>query len=285
MSIGALVATSGVAGRTRAATRAPAVLQGGSPVPSTGNKAVITAMIQSLIAQRDPTAVGRYIATDYAGHGTHLGGTVEDVRAFVAQLKAGTRYDLVRIFSDGAFVATHGRYTGLATTPLVAIEIFRIDQGKVIEHWAGVQAEGAPNASGHTMLDGPAESDAPAATAANRLLVEDFATTVLIGGQFDRITDYISTETYIQHNPGIADGLTGMAVAMDALAAQGQTVRYDRLHLTVAEGDFVLMLLEGVFGGPAAYFDLFRIERGRIVEHWDVIQTVPEDLPHDNGMF
>jgi predicted SnoaL-like aldol condensation-catalyzing enzyme len=47
----------------------------------------------------------------------------------------------------------------------------------------------------------------------------------------------------------------------------------------------VLLQSEGEFGGPVAYWDLFRVADGKIVEHWDVIAPVPAELPHGNGLF
>ena len=62
---------------------------------------------------------------------------------------------------------------------------------------------------------------------------------VLIGGDFNRVTDFISTETYLQHNSQIADGLEGLSTAFAALADQGIAVTYSDLHFVVAEGNFV----------------------------------------------
>jgi predicted SnoaL-like aldol condensation-catalyzing enzyme len=54
----------------------------------------------------------------------------------------------------------------------------------------------------------------------------------------------------------------------------------------VAEGNFVVTASEGTLGGePTAFFDLFRVEDGWIVEHWDVISTIPSEMAHENGKF
>jgi predicted SnoaL-like aldol condensation-catalyzing enzyme len=47
----------------------------------------------------------------------------------------------------------------------------------------------------------------------------------------------------------------------------------------------VLLQSEGEFGVPVAYWDLFRVKDGKIVEHWDVIAPIPAELPHTNGLF
>ena len=58
------------------------------------------------------------------------------------------------------------------------------------------------------------------------------------------------------------------------------------MHRILGEGNFVLMMAEGTFGTtPTAYYDLFRLEDGMIVEHWDVIAEIPAEMAHDNGKF
>ncbi|MFD9037589.1 hypothetical protein ACFU6M_09755 [Streptomyces bottropensis] len=57
------------------------------------------------------------------------------------------------------------------------------------------------------------------------------------------------------------------------------------MHRIVAEGEFVLTQSEGEFGVPVAYYDLFRVADGKIVEHWDVIAPIADELPHANGLF
>ena len=99
-------------------------------------------------------------------------------------------------------------------------------------------------------------------------------------------TYYISTETYHQHNPGIGDGLDGLSKALESMAKQGLTMKYHTLHKVIGEGNFVLTLSEGQFAGKhVAFYDLFRVESGKIVEHWDVIQDIPpkESRKNQNG--
>lgn len=119
------------------------------------------------------------------------------------------------------------------------------------------------------------ESDAPA-LAANKRLVYDMYRTVLQGGHADRATDYIA-EDYIQHNPNVASGCQAL---VDFLRGS-RPVRdlEDRINLPllniIAERDYVMVLFErpekDAEGSPyvTSWFDLFRIENGKIAEHWD----------------
>ncbi len=66
-------------------------------------------------------------------------------------------------------------------------------------------------------------------------------------------------------------------------------MEYQKLHMVVGEGNFVLAVSEGKFGkgDPTAFYDLFRLENGLIVEHWDVITTIPpkSEWKNENGKF
>jgi len=111
---------------------------------------------------------------------------------------------------------------------------------------------------------------------------------VLVGGNGSAAPKYISNETYTQHNPTIANGLDGLGAALAALAEQGLGFVYDSIELVVAQGNFVLTGSPGFFGeNRTAYYDLFRVEDGLIVEHWDVIQLIPpaDEFAHENGKF
>ena len=80
-------------------------------------------------------------------------------------------------------------------------------------------------------------------------------------------------------NSGIADGVSGLNAALGALAEQGISMVYDEVHMVLAEGNFVLAVSEGTFGGaPTSYYDLWRVENGKIAEHWDVMETIADQM-------
>ena len=92
----------------------------------------------------------------------------------------------------------------------------------------------------------------------------------------------------IQHNPEIADGLSGLGAALEAMATQGITMRYTKIHRVLGEGNFVLVASEGSFAdNHTAFYDLFRVKNGKIAEHWDVIETIlpEEEHKNNNGKF
>jgi predicted SnoaL-like aldol condensation-catalyzing enzyme len=238
-----------------------------------------------LFGERDPSAVDRWVSRGYRQHSSLAADGPEALRSLVASLPVDFRYEGARVIADGDFVALHGTYHGFGPAPLVAFDLFRVEDGKLAEHWDALTPVVEHTASGRTQTDGPSEPSDLDKTEQNRALVAEFAQKVLVDADYSVLTDYISTERYDQHNPEAADGLAGFGAAAATWAEQGKTLVYKTIHKVIAEGDLVLLQSEGEFGAPVAYWDLFRVADGKIVEHWDVITPVPASLPHDNGLF
>jgi predicted SnoaL-like aldol condensation-catalyzing enzyme len=194
---------------------------------------------------------------------------------------AGTRVDTVRGFVDGDHVVFHSEYR-LFGKHQVGFDVFRLQGHEIVEHWDNLQEVAPPNPSGRTMIDGEIEVRDRDRAEANKALVRAFVTEVLIGHRFEKLPEYISSATYLQHNPKVADGLDGLRQAGAVLAAY----HYRRIAKLLGEGNFVLAISELDHDGrDAVVYDLFRVEGGKIVEHWDVTQPIPEKPANNNTMF
>jgi len=121
---------------------------------------------------------------------------------------------------------------------------------------------------------------------ANRRLVLDFYEAVFVRRDLAAAERYLS-EGYIQHNPLVPDGRAAFVAAFTRIFAanpQGSS----RIIRSATDGDLVYLHVHSR-SSPTdrgrAIVDIFRVEGGMIVEHWDVIQPVPENAANTNGMF
>ena len=92
---------------------------------------------------------------------------------------------------------------------------------------------------------------------------------------------------YIQHNPGAPDGIEGFKTFVNFLKEKFPQ-SHSEIRRVFADGDHVILHVHAVRDPGTrgrAIVDIFRLENGKIVEHWDVAQDIPEKMPHNNGMF
>lgn len=257
---------------------------------SAANKALVLEALQTLMLDGSVDEVATYYADDIIQHNPMFADGIEAQTGVFEMLSGNDGFgaEFVRVIADDDMVAVHARYVGFGPTPIIAFDVFRVEDGKIVEHWDNLIPEAEPNPSGRTQIDGATEITDLELTEANKATVEDFITRSMINHEEVNITDYISPVTYIQHNPMVGDGLEGFGAFMAEMAEKGISMEYHTLHHVVGEGNFVLTMSEGAFGGePQAFYDLFRLEGGLIVEHWDIIAPMPaaDAMHNESGKF
>ena len=208
---------------------------------------------------------------------------------YLASAPVKTTVQNIRAFEDGDKVFLQTIYNFAGAGEQVAFDIFRFDEnGKIAEHWDNLAAVTAANPSGHTQTDGTMTITDLDKTEENRALVNSFLYDVMQGHNLGKMADYFDGDTYIQHNSNIADGVSGLTDALAALAQQNIQMIYTTTDQVLAEGNYVLAVSEGTYGGvPNAYYDLWRVENGKIAEHWDVMETIADQSTwqNQNGKF
>jgi predicted SnoaL-like aldol condensation-catalyzing enzyme len=255
---------------------------------SVRNKQLVRTALQELFGNRDPGALSRYWAEPYRQHNPHVPDGLAALPPLLEQLES---YDVKRVLGEGELVVTHSLARGLGPTPMVVFDIFLVRDERLVEHWDVMQPLAERTVSGRTQLDGPTEPAGPAdpaRTAASKEVVQGFLEQVIYGHQLAKLPTFINPAKYHQHNPMVGDGLDGFGAAMAQLAKQGLKMEYRKTYRIIADGDLVFTHSEGEFAGRhVAFADLFRVEDGKIVEHWDCIQDVvdPAATANRHGMF
>ncbi|MBW5447677.1 SnoaL polyketide cyclase [Cohnella sp. CFH 77786] len=254
----------------------------------TSNKDKVVEVLKGL-ETGDPAAALKWISADkYIQHNLAFADGRETLVGAIRQLKgAGVTYDVQRVIEDGDYVAVHS-LVNLFGSKFAVFDIYRFENGKIVEHWDNLQELAEPNPSGHTMVDGTTEITDLDKTEENKEIVKKFVNDVFMGGNIAVMPTYIDGETYTQHNPMFGDGLSTVMKAFEGMAEQGVKVSFDKIHMVIGEGDFVLVVSEATFNGiHNAIYDMFRVKNGKLVEHWDVIETIPpkDQWKNTNGKF
>ena len=128
---------------------------------------------------------------------------------------------------------------------------------------------------------------ADAQAEANRKVVLDFYEKGLNQKDADAAIALMGNNRYVQHNPNAADGPEGFRKFIGFLREKFPNSRSE-IKRSFVDGDFVILHVHAVREPGTrgtAIVDIFKLENGKIVEHWDVAQDIPEKMPHNNGMF
>ncbi len=246
----------------------------------------IRALLKS-IESGDPGPVAVVNEEKYIQHNpqTHEGseGLVD---LFQRLSKTSPRVNIVRAFEDGDFVFAHTEYDFSRRN--IGFEVFRFEDGRAVEHWDNIQTRLGPNKSGRSMVDGPTEAVDHELTESNRAIVRSFVEEVLVDGQLDRLANYVDDGDYVEHNPRLGDGVSALRLALDDADKGQRHIVYHRIHRVLAEGNFALCISEGILGGAhSAFYDLFRVAEGKLVEHWDTTEKIApqSEWKNNNGKF
>lgn len=268
-AVGGVAATAGVANPPASGASGAAVVGGGAGSGSGGaavggggavgcdvslaasNKARANAALEALFVEKQLSAIGEYWADPYLQHNPIAKSGVAAFQSVMSGVVSSPSfsYQRLRSFAECELVVVQGRYSGTG----VIFDLFRLQGGKLVEHWDS-DANQASDAAGPTE---PTDWDQ---TDNNRGIVLDY---LAHGSSELRASDYV-----------------------DHRAGSAATLTYATTHHVIAEGSFVFALSEGALdGAPTALYDLFRLQSGKLVEHWDSRRAVPATTASGLGIF
>jgi predicted SnoaL-like aldol condensation-catalyzing enzyme len=121
------------------------------------NKAIVLAALTGAFTEHDLSVFDRYWAKDYIQHNTFIPPFREGLRNLAAQLPPDSTYEPGMIIAEGEYVVIHGRYSGAQSVPQVVVDIFRLENGLLVEHWDVLQDEVPPRQtkSGNAQFTNP----------------------------------------------------------------------------------------------------------------------------------
>lgn len=249
---------------------------------------LVIALFTAAFIDHDPGAVRQLVTPDYIQHNPQIATGPEGLVNLIPIVEqSGMTMTTHRVISEGDLVVLHSTLENadaFGAPTLAAFDVFRVEDGKVAEHWDNLQPVPETTVSGRGMTDGATEITDLDKTEENKALVLGFVHDVLGGAAPEKAPMY--SEVYMQHNPNLADGIDGLIEGTKAWAEQGNVITKFEPQIVVAEGNFVFVASDAVVSGnPWAFFDLWRVEDGMIVEHWDVISPTPSEMAHENGKF
>lgn len=185
----------------------------------------------------------------------------------------------IRTFSERDVVIMHNEF-GEETV----FDIFRFENGLIVEHWDNfeytkIDGDGTSQTDGHTMVEKTSTYYKP--------FFEAMSQQLFITGDWTNAAKYFNFENFIEHRNGAgADG-----GYFSRFNGKTNLKFYNAVKFIYSYANFGLIMSEGPdytgadTEGLYAYYDLFRVENGRMVEHWDVVQKIPVESQNNNGKW
>ena len=288
--IGLLFATLAVARPVPALATAAATEHG-----EDANKATIKRLYAEALNGRDVDLLDELYASDYTEHSEALMGGLEVVKeTFQGNFDQfpDAIWEIKHMGAEDDLVWVHAQINptgekGNEMVGLALIEIYRLDDGRIVEHWEAQQAIPEKTVSGHTMFEEVTEAMTEPVSAAemarNKEIIRQLWTEFFNPPHDFDILPAIYGDNHIEHNVNEPDGLDGFIEIFKGLFEQQPSFGAEILLLS-ADGPYVWLYNQPILdinaaenplaGGKGA--DLYKMKDGKIIEHWDVIQLPPQ---------
>jgi predicted SnoaL-like aldol condensation-catalyzing enzyme len=287
------LASAGTATAADAVRAAPA--SAAAARATAANEALVVYVYDQLFNHFNTSVIDQYVSANYIQHNPTVANGPEALRQLVESLHASNpngRNVIKHVVAEGDLVLLQSDAGASANfAGLAIVDVFRVEDGKIVEHWDTLEAVPSATASGHDLfstLSSPPETaaDPQGGSAANEALVLRYLRTLTGRHELSAVDRYVSPTLY-QHDPALADGAAATEQAYAALfAAYPQYTA--TVAMVVAQGDLVAVHTH-VQDAPGelgtSVYEIFRVQHGKIVEHWSDTQNVPATSVNGNSMF
>jgi predicted SnoaL-like aldol condensation-catalyzing enzyme len=291
---------------------------GGSPPAdqTAATRKLAQAFMQQLFVEQDSFAAYRkYVAPDFTQHNPEMADGIAGREAFFterAKQSGGHPTPLVNVYNmvlvdKDLFAIHHHAFSGPQDKGRVFVDIWRVANGRIVEHWDVIQpypetmlhANGMGCGHGETyaeavkLVSSPDHPtcllpDSGAKRDASLGVINDYTASIRAGDVRGSILRWF-TPDYRQHSPNIADGIDGAIAYLEREYGDPSKPKPQATATRIiAEGDYVLEHRQVLYPGAtrlSTNIDIFRVRGGKISEHWDVKQLVPETPANKNGMW
>jgi predicted SnoaL-like aldol condensation-catalyzing enzyme len=287
------VVPTATASATKTPTGTPAAANTGDR-QAAANKALVVSFNDQLFNDGNLSVIDTYVAPTYVQHNPTLPNGPAALRQLVISVRAAfpqLHSTTVRALAEGDLVLLENHNVSVPGTKGQAnFDIYRVDGGKIVEHWDVLQTEPDTTASGNDMLSQlsrPASDAAPSVvTARDKGIVLNYFTELTQDHDLSAIDRYVAPSLY-QHDPTLTNGAAALEQDYTSLFAQYPAFNASVAQV-VADGDLVavhahVQNVPSDLGQSVVY--LYRVVNGKIVEQWDSVQDVPATSANANTMF
>lgn len=259
------------------------------------NKALVLSFNDQLFNQGNLAVIDADTAPTYTEHNPTVADGQAGLRNLVLflQMVAPNSHTYVkRAIAEGDLVLLQSNAIAVpGTAGQSIIDIFRVANGKIVEHWDNLEDVPATTVNGHDLfstLSNPQTSDPDprASTKDSRNLVLNYFSALTRRHDLSAVNRFVARNLY-QHDPAIADGAAATRkYYADIYRANPQATF--TVARVIAEGDLVAIhshFQKSPSDLGQSVVDIYRVRHHAIVEHWDGIQDVPATSVNGNGMF
>lgn len=252
----------------------------------TSIKAMVRDFYRRAVGQGDIAFAEQILAEDYIQHSPMAKPGKAGILEALAYLKqmpkpANPSKPFMRLIAEGDYVVVNLSFSWEGKQKAV-VDIFRVQDGKLAEHWDAIQDQPEVTLNGNSMLEGPVEIEDVALTGANKKVVEEFYQHIFVKQELEALSEYISDDL-IQHHPDIENGKMGLK---NYFIQKSGKFSIKKVHRMIGEGNFVVVQSEGQINDkPYVFYDIFRLTDSKVVEQWSINQPIPAVMPHNNGMI